>query len=45
MEYKEFNTTFANLNEYLDEHGVAVIPNVLSDVECVEYRDKIWEDV
>ena len=45
MEYKEYNTTFANLNEYLDEHGVAVIPNVLSEAECINYRDKIWKEV
>jgi hypothetical protein len=36
MEYKEYNTTLNNLNAYLDEYGVAVIPNVLTERICLQ---------
>ncbi len=45
MEYKEFNTTLNNVNTYLDNHGVAVIPNVLSEEECVSIRNNIWTEL
>ena len=37
MEYKEYYTTIDNVNNYLDEYGVAVIPNVLTENECLLY--------
>lgn len=45
MEYKEFNTNLANLNTYLDDHGVAVIPNVLTEAECISLRNDIWKEL
>ena len=45
MEYKEFNTDLTNLNTYLDDHGVAVIPNVLTEAECVSLRNDIWKEL
>ncbi len=45
MEYKTFNTTLANVNSYLDTHGVAVIPNVLTQEECINYRNRIWTEL
>jgi hypothetical protein len=34
MQYKEYNTTLDNLNVQLNQTGVAVIPNVLTEAEC-----------
>jgi len=45
MEYKDFTTTLNNVNEYLDKYGVAVIPSILTEAECIEYRDKIWTEL
>jgi hypothetical protein len=45
MEYKTFNTTLTNVNTYLDTHGVAVIPNVLTEQECINYRNGIWNEL
>lgn len=45
MKYKEFNTTLNNVNKYLDEHGVAVIPNVLTEEECVKLRNDVWDEI
>jgi hypothetical protein len=45
MEYKEYNTTFANLNNHLDQYGVAVIPNILTEAECINYRNQIWSEL
>ena len=42
MEYKDYITTLQNVNAQLDEYGVAVVPNVLSEAECVQFRDRIW---
>jgi hypothetical protein len=45
MEYKDYTTTLDNVNAQLDLNGVAVIPNILTDVECVEMRDRIWAEL
>jgi hypothetical protein len=45
MEYKKYNTTIDNLNAFLDENGVAVISNVLSEAECVQLRNEIWSEL
>ena len=45
MEYKEYYTTIDNVNNYLDEYGVAVIPNVLTEAECILYRNQIWDEL
>ena len=45
MEYKTFNTTIDNVNSYLDTHGVAVIPNILTEDECINYRNRIWAEL
>ncbi len=45
MEYKEYYTTVDNVNNYLNEYGVAVIPNVLTQDECILYRNQIWDEL
>jgi len=45
MEYKEYNTTLNNVNNYLDEYGVAVIPNILTENECITLRNQIWDEL
>ena len=45
MEYKTFNTTLTNVTSYLDTHGVAVIPNILTEEECINYRTRIWNEL
>ncbi len=45
MDYSEYYTTIDNVNNYLDEHGVAVMPNVLTNDECVLYRNQIWDEL
>lgn len=45
MEYKNYNTELDNINNYLDNHGVAVIPNILSDDECIQFRNEIWDEL
>ena len=45
MIYKEYYTTLENVNTYLDEYGVAVIPNILTEAECVQYRNSIWSEL
>ena len=43
--YKTYNTNLNCLNDYLDEHGVAVIPNILTEDECLYYRNNIWDEL
>lgn len=45
MNYKTFNTNLDNVNNYLDQHGVAVIPNILSKEECINHRNQIWDEI
>ena len=45
MFYKEYNTTLDNLNAHLDQYGVAVIPNVLTEAECINLRNQIWSEL
>jgi hypothetical protein len=45
MEYKSYNTTLNNVNDYLDKNGVAVIPNILTPAECIEFRNRIWNEL
>lgn len=45
MEYMSFDTTLENLNNQLDEDGVAVIPNVLSEAECIQLRESVWTEL
>jgi hypothetical protein len=45
MLYTEYNTTLDNLNAHLDEYGVAIIQNVLSEPECVNLRNQIWSEL
>lgn len=44
-EYKEYKATKDNFLEVLDKYGVCVIPNILDESRCVEYRDNIWKDL
>jgi hypothetical protein len=45
MKYKTYNTNLNNLNDYLNKNGVAVIPNILTDHECINSRNKIWDEI
>jgi len=45
MEYKNYDTTLENVNQYLETYGVAVIPNILTEQECINYRTRIWEEL
>lgn len=45
MQYKEYNTTLDNLNVQLNQTGVAVIPNVLTEAECINFRNEIWSEL
>jgi hypothetical protein len=45
MEYKDYTTTLENVNAQLDEYGVAVVPSVLSEAECIELRDRVWAEL
>ena len=45
MIYKTYNTNLNNLNNYLDDYGVAVIPNILSVEECIYFRNQIWDEL
>lgn len=42
--YKTCTTDLANLEQCLDKYGVAVIPNVLSDQECVDLQNLAMEE-
>jgi hypothetical protein len=41
-EYEKYKTTKEKLKETLDKYGVAIIPNVLSDEECDEMVNNMW---
>ncbi len=45
MEYKNYDTTIENVSSYLDTYGVAVIPNILTEAECVGFRNRIWDEL
>jgi ectoine hydroxylase-related dioxygenase (phytanoyl-CoA dioxygenase family) len=45
FEYKNYNTTVNELTNTLDTFGVAVIPNILTNNECIEYRNGIWDEL
>lgn len=45
MEYKSFDTTLENLNNQLERDGVAVVPNILTEAECVLLRAGIWSEL
>ena len=45
MKYKTYNTTLDNINEYLNTNGIAVIPNILTEDECIYYRNNIWDEI
>jgi hypothetical protein len=45
MIYKSYNTNLNNLNNYLEKHGVAVIPNILTENECFYFRNQIWDEI
>ena len=42
INYKSYYTDIDNVNNYLEEYGVAVIPNILSDSELINTRDQMW---
>ena len=41
----EYNTELNNINNYLNEYGVAVISNILTENECINYRNQIWNEL
>jgi hypothetical protein len=42
--YEESDSS-KNFLQTLDKYGVCVIPNVLDEKTCIEYRDNIWKDL
>lgn len=45
MIYKSYITNLENLNNTLDQYGVAVIPNIITDEECEQYKKNIWDSI
>lgn len=45
MNYKRYDCTITNVKQMLDEYGVAVIPNVLTQQECEQSINEIWNDL
>jgi hypothetical protein len=45
MIYKSYNTNLNNLNNYLDKNGVAVLQNILTENECLYFRNQIWDEI
>jgi cellulose biosynthesis protein BcsQ len=45
MEYKNYDTNLNNVNDYLNNYGVAVIPNILNENECIQFRNEIWDEL
>lgn len=43
--YKNYLTTLENVNETLEKYGVAVIPNIITDDECEQYKLSIWNSI
>lgn len=43
--YKEYLTTLDNCVNALREDGVCVIPNILTEDECITIRNKIWNQI
>lgn len=44
-EYKEYNCTENNFIKILKKYGVCVIPNIFTEDECIQIRNKIWSGV
>jgi hypothetical protein len=44
-EYTTYNCTLDTVHSTLDKFGVAVIPGILSEKECIQYRTDIWKSV
>jgi hypothetical protein len=44
-EYKEYIANKDNFIEVLDKYGVCVIPEILSEEECISFRNQIWKDL
>ena len=42
-EYEKYKTTKEKLKETIDKYGVAIIPNVLSNKECDEMINNMWD--
>ena len=40
--YKNFDCSLENCKDYINEHGVAVVPNVLTETEIKEAREAMW---
>jgi len=45
IKYKSYDSTINNFKTKLQENGVAVVPNILTNEECVRYRDEIWKEL
>jgi hypothetical protein len=41
-EFTKYNCDINNVKETLDEFGVAIIPNILTEKECEESIDGMW---
>jgi ectoine hydroxylase-related dioxygenase (phytanoyl-CoA dioxygenase family) len=41
-EYEKYISTLDNVTETLEQYGVAIIPSILSDEECAEMEQGMW---
>jgi heterodisulfide reductase subunit A-like polyferredoxin len=41
-EYEKYVCDKNTLKQTLEEYGVAIIPNVINEIECEEMRDGMW---
>jgi ectoine hydroxylase-related dioxygenase (phytanoyl-CoA dioxygenase family) len=44
-EYKRYDTTLENVKKTLNTYGVATLPNILSEDECIALRTAMWSEV
>ena len=45
MEYKNYDNKLNDINNELNKNGVVVIPNVLNENECIQFRNEIWDEI
>jgi hypothetical protein len=41
-EFEKYIASLENVKEIIDKYGVAIIPNILNDIECENMNDGIW---
>lgn len=44
MEYKDYLVS-STLKDQLEKDGIAVVPSVISEEECIVLRNKVWQEI